>query len=62
VKAIHLLLIQQTGGTPGLRDPAGLESTVARPWSGFGDTEVFPLLEDKAAALLHGSAKNHAFY
>jgi len=37
------------------------DSAVARPQAGFGDAEFYPTLEAKAASLLFGIARNHAF-
>lgn len=38
-----------------------VDSAIARPRSGFGDEEFYPTLPMKAAALLHGLTRNHAF-
>ena len=37
------------------------DSAVARPQAGFGDQEFYPTIEAKAASLLFGLARNHAF-
>ena len=37
------------------------DSAVARPQAGFGDEEFCPTIEAKAASLLFGLARNHAF-
>ena len=37
------------------------DSAVARPQAGFGDEEFYPTIEAKAASLLFGLARNHAF-
>ena len=37
------------------------DSAVARPRAGFGDEEFYPTIEAKAASLLFGLARNHAF-
>jgi len=39
---IHHRLIQQSGGTPGLRDLAALESAVAQPKMTFDNNEIYP--------------------
>jgi death-on-curing protein len=44
-----------------VRDPGQVASTLARPARGFGDTEFYPTLSLKAAALLHGFATTQAF-
>jgi death-on-curing protein len=48
------------GGEPEVRDYGLLESAVARPQaSAFGE-DAYPAIHDKAAALLHSLARNHA--
>ena len=37
------------------------DSAVARPRAGFGGEEFYPTIEAKAASLLFGLARNHAF-
>ncbi len=43
-----------------VRDLGLLSSAAARPASGFGDFEAYPLVHEKAAALLHSLVRNHA--
>jgi death-on-curing protein len=43
-----------------VRDPGLLESAVARPGASVLGREAYPTLDDKAAALLHSLARNHA--
>lgn len=48
------------GGEPEVRDYGLLESALARPQaSAFGD-DAYPTIHEKAAALLHSLARNHA--
>ena len=48
------------GSEPDVRDYGLLESAVARPQaSAFGE-DAYPAIHDKAAALLHSLARNHA--
>ena len=61
VLAIHAASIQRFGGLPGVRDEGLLESALAQPSQSFGGTELYPTLEEKAARLAFGLAKNHAF-
>lgn len=58
---IHWHLIQQTGGAHGIVNPGGLESAVARPFTSFGGTTLFPGLCDKTAALIHAIISFHPF-
>lgn len=37
------------------------DSALNRPMAGFGDVEFHPTIEAKAAALMFGLARNHAF-
>ncbi|MEZ5312878.1 MAG: type II toxin-antitoxin system death-on-curing family toxin [Thermoanaerobaculia bacterium] len=60
VAMIHLDLIRQHGGSPGLRDEGLLESALARPAMRFA-YEAKADLADLAASLAYGLAKNHPF-
>lgn len=53
---LHRMLIEQFGGSPGVRDMGLIESAVFRPQSGYYET-----LSIQAAALMHSFALNHAF-
>lgn len=44
------------------RDPALLDSAVNRPFQAFGETEFYPGIRSKAAALFHSLACNHCFF
>ena len=44
-----------------MRDLGGLESALARPHAAFGDTEFYPDVFTKAAVLMDGLTRNHAF-
>ena len=50
------LLIEEFGGTHGLRDRGLLEAAVMRPQSGYYDGLI-----DEAAALMESLVNNHAF-
>lgn len=58
---IHYRLIEETGGSHGLRDLALLQSAVARPMATFGNNDLYPDIFSKAAALMHSIIKNHPF-
>lgn len=58
---IHKILINEFGGTQGVRDEQGLKSALERPFSGFGKTEFYQSPEDKAGAILESIIKNHPF-
>jgi death-on-curing protein len=58
---LHDRLIEETGGEHGVRDLGGLESALARPQAAFGDTEFYSDIFTKAAVLMDGLTRNHAF-
>lgn len=58
---IHQVLIQEFGGSQGVRDEGLLKSAIERPFSGFGETEFYPTPEEKAGAILESIIKNHPF-
>ena len=58
---LHDRLIEETGGEHGVRDLGGLESARARPHAAFGDTEFYPDVFTKAAVLMDGLTRIHAF-
>lgn len=58
---LHRQLINETGGSDGIRDEGLLESAVLSPFQTFDGSELFPSVEEKAARLDFGLIKNHAF-
>jgi death-on-curing protein len=48
------------GEPPAVRDVGLLESAAARPRSSVLGADAYPSLDDKAAALCHSLARNHA--
>lgn len=58
---LHSKLIARTGGSDGLRDRGLLESAVYSAQSSFGDAEVYPTIEEKAARLMYAIINNHSF-
>ncbi len=61
VLTLHELVIERTGGAAGVRDMGALESAVAQPKVTFADTELYPSLAEKAAALCYSIVTNHPF-
>ena len=61
ILALQEKVISHTGGSFGLRDRGLLESAVYSADSSFGDVEVYPSLEEKAARLAFAITGNHAF-
>lgn len=56
---LHSQLIQQTGGSDGVRDYNLLESALETPFQSFGGEELYPTIQSKAARLGYGLIKNH---
>ncbi len=59
--ALHRMVIEQAGGSSGLRDLGVLESAVAQPRMTFDGADLYPSLIEKAAALCFSLVKNHPF-
>ena len=56
VVTIHSVLIEEFGGTPGIRDQGALASALMRPQLGYYDGLI-----EEAAALMESLANNHPF-
>ena len=52
VEIIHAILIESFGGIPGIRDENLLLSALSRPFQTFDNSELYPTIIDKAAALI----------
>ncbi len=57
---LHMRLIQETGGSHGIRDLRLLQSAVVRPQATFDAKDLYPDVHLKAAALMHSIIENHA--
>ena len=58
---LHRQLIEQTGGSDGIRDEGLLDSAMAAPFQSFDNADAYPALQQKAARLCFGLVKNHPF-
>ena len=58
---MHDQLIEETGGSKGLKDEGMLESALAAPFQSFDGKDLFTSVYQKAARLGYGLASNHAF-
>jgi death-on-curing protein len=58
---LHARLIEETGGSHGLRDLGLLESAAARPQATYGGQDLDPDLFSRAAALMDSLVHNHPF-
>ena len=61
ILVLHEQLIEETGGSSGLKDEGLLESALASPFQSFDGKDLFPSVYQKAARLGFGLASNHAF-
>lgn len=61
ILAIHNEIIEQTGGSKGIRDVPLFDSAVARPKAAFAEEDLYPDIFSKAAALGHSLICNHPF-
>ncbi len=58
---IYRRVLEETGGSAGIRDGGALRSALARPQASFGGQDLYPTLFEKAAALAESLARNHPF-
>lgn len=61
VLTLHTQLVQETGGSDGLRDEGLLDSAINAPFQTFSGYELYPSLQHKAMRLCCGLVKNHPF-
>lgn len=58
---LHRRIIEQSGGSGGIRDLAMLESALAQPRMTFGGADLYPTIIEKAVALAFSLINNHPF-
>lgn len=56
---LHSQLIEEYGGSDGVRDYNLLDSALENPFQSFGGEELYPTLQAKSARLGYGLIKNH---
>lgn len=61
IKALHQMVIDETGGEGGIRDEGLLSSAVSAAFASFDGRYFYPTIEDKAARLGYGIIQNHPF-
>lgn len=61
VLLLHQLLIQETGGSAGVRDEGLLNSALEGAYVTFDGAELYPSKEEKAARIGYTLIANHAF-
>ena len=60
VLMLHKQLIDEYGGSHGVRDENLLESALETPFQSFEGEELYPSVQAKAARLCYGLVKNHS--
>ena len=58
---LHRQLIEQSGGSKGIRDLGLLEAALAQPWQSFGESDLYPEFFQKVACLGFSLLQNHPF-
>lgn len=58
---IHDAIIENTGGSLGIREPGLLHSIVEKPKSSFGGAELYPQVFDKAAVIYEALCNYRVF-
>jgi death-on-curing protein len=58
---MHALIVNETGGSTGLRDLGRLEAAIATQSQNVFGEELYPTLIDKAAAIIRGIIADHPF-
>lgn len=61
VLLLHEQLLQEFGGTAGIRDEGLLDSALSAPFQTFGGQSLYPSVLTKAAQLGFGLVCNHPF-
>ena len=51
VLTLHQMLLEQSGGSAGIRDEGALDSALAQPEMSFGGEDLYPGLTDKPIPL-----------
>ena len=58
---LHSQLIERSGGSQGVRDMGLVESALSQPLMTFGGRDLYPEIDEKAAALAYSLICNHPF-
>lgn len=58
---LHRRIIDQSGGSYGLRDFGALESSLAQPDMSFAGSDLYPTVIEKAGAVAYSLCMNHPF-
>lgn len=58
---LHNVLIDEFGGSKGIRDRGALEAAINRPFATFDGQDLYQTPEEKAAAIFESVIINHPF-
>jgi len=58
---LHNLLIDEFGGSKGIRDRNSLEAALNRPFATFDGQDLYPTVVEKATAIFESIIINHPF-
>jgi death-on-curing protein len=58
---LHNLLINEFGGSKGIRDRGSLEAALNRPFATFDGQDLYPTVVEKATAIFESIIINHPF-
>ncbi|WP_094570177.1 type II toxin-antitoxin system death-on-curing family toxin [Mucilaginibacter xinganensis] len=58
---LHNLLIDEFGGSKGIRDNGSLEAALNRPFATFDGQDLYPTVVEKATAIFESIIINHPF-
>ena len=61
LQAINEVVIEESGGSIGVREPGLLASIAHKPQAGFGEDELYPDIFTKAAVLYEAIVNYHVF-
>lgn len=61
VERYHNKIIDESGGSKGVRDQGSLLAALARPYATFDQQELYPTPAEKAAAIFESLIINHSF-
>jgi len=61
IVTIHDSIIQETGGSLGVREPGLLAAISEKPRASFGGKDLYPTVFDKAAAIFEAICNYHVF-
>jgi death-on-curing protein len=61
VVQLHDRVVEESGGSAGLRDRGALESSIRQPLQSFAGEDLYPSIVEKAAALGYFLIANHPF-